>query len=1233
MQKKSKKLVAFLLSILVIVSLIPTTGLTVGAATQPKLAKKSLSVVIGGTAKIKVKNAPKGAKITYKSAKSSIATVSKQGKVKGIKNGTAKITVTVKKNSKTTNLACKVNVKEPKLSKRNLSVILGKKAKISIDNEPKKAKFTWKSSNSKVAKVSKTGKVTAKKIGKANIKVAVKTQKKTYNLSCKVSVVKGYTVKFNSNGGSAVASQTVKKNGLSKKPADPVRTGYVFDGWYTDNGTFKNKFKFSTHITKNITLYAKWKTNIDGVSSGSDNSVSVYAISALSVDNESNTVKATVSAPENCALIVRFVEEDVYFSDSFKQSKKYINNGDTFASHVVAGGSNMMQINAGINYSLPECFVAEAILIDENQQPLCEPYSSIENTKRYKEFDSKTVYDFAQDNLVLNFDPAANDNFGVLADDVRVLTAEDVVIKDDDGDGFTDRYQIFKPSSTINNNDKIFISDDDGEDYMFKVLAITTENGYSIVVPAKADDEQYGFSVEDFYKYMKVDMEYNDGETTQTQQPRTIASGARRGINVKSVYENDSKEVALTFSPFNFETKHFRATAKCQGKVSASLVIQWDIVIFGKDYLRCDFTFSTETTTDVEVVGKWGNADKNEQLLEKEKETRELKLGKLRIPFGIIGLDAFADIKICVEWEITAGLNAKVVSSTKSGFKYNTIDGYQKIDEKENDWSVQCLGHAEVKFGPKPSVGVEFLDGALSCGVECFFGAVIEADAVVPGPQGGDSIHACHLCIEGNLDLCISVDVVLKYKLTDFFKGTPIDLNIAKINKHLFDFYLSLSNDRNSKFGGEIKAGTGSCENRSYKTTIYAKDSQGRNVSTDIDIYKKDNNQHIKKIGAGSSLYLYSTDYVAKAIIDGVACEKAFKVADSVKVVTISSSGDDSSVNGSVIDVLTGEAIQGARINVYDNTTLVANATSDDSGTFSVALDQGNYMIEVSKSGYITATQYFSISDGEKKYIEAFKLVKQNSSEIMGGIFGTIKDAMTGDTVSGVDIKISRGWGNDTDDNIEYVAEENTNSSGKYSIRKNSVYGVNFGLDAGNYTVSISKDGYIPTSFNITIVGGEDMEFNSSITPVGAEDMYHIVLTWGQDPLDLDSHLNATCDDYREHVYFADEYGYYSELDVDDTDSYGPETITIEDITKYTGDVMYSVHDYTNREETNSTAFSTSSATVKVYRGGQLLETFHVPTGVRGNVWNVFYIDSEHNIHPVNTFEDIYEPSDVYGSN
>lgn len=70
-----------------------------------------------------------------------------------------------------------------------------------------------------------------------------------------------YTVTFNSNGGTAVSSQTVAYNAKAVKPRDPIKTGYSFGGWYKEK-TFVNKFDFAnTLITANITLYAKWIVN------------------------------------------------------------------------------------------------------------------------------------------------------------------------------------------------------------------------------------------------------------------------------------------------------------------------------------------------------------------------------------------------------------------------------------------------------------------------------------------------------------------------------------------------------------------------------------------------------------------------------------------------------------------------------------------------------------------------------------------------------------------------------------------------------------------------------------------------------------------------------------------------------------------------------------------------------------------------------------------------------------
>lgn len=67
-----------------------------------------------------------------------------------------------------------------------------------------------------------------------------------------------YTVKFNSKGGSKVSAKKVLYGEKVKKPANPKRGNYSFEGWYTDSGC-KKKWSFDSKVTKNMTLYAKWK--------------------------------------------------------------------------------------------------------------------------------------------------------------------------------------------------------------------------------------------------------------------------------------------------------------------------------------------------------------------------------------------------------------------------------------------------------------------------------------------------------------------------------------------------------------------------------------------------------------------------------------------------------------------------------------------------------------------------------------------------------------------------------------------------------------------------------------------------------------------------------------------------------------------------------------------------------------------------------------------------------------
>ena len=70
-----------------------------------------------------------------------------------------------------------------------------------------------------------------------------------------------YTVTFNTNGGSPVPAQTVKKGGKAAAPEGVTRHGYTLVGWYKE-AALANQWDFATDtVSKNTTLYAKWNQN------------------------------------------------------------------------------------------------------------------------------------------------------------------------------------------------------------------------------------------------------------------------------------------------------------------------------------------------------------------------------------------------------------------------------------------------------------------------------------------------------------------------------------------------------------------------------------------------------------------------------------------------------------------------------------------------------------------------------------------------------------------------------------------------------------------------------------------------------------------------------------------------------------------------------------------------------------------------------------------------------------
>lgn len=67
-----------------------------------------------------------------------------------------------------------------------------------------------------------------------------------------------YVVAFDTDGGSAVASQTIKYGGLVSKPANPTLSGFTFGGWYYDVAYTDAVVFSSAKVEGAMTLYAKW---------------------------------------------------------------------------------------------------------------------------------------------------------------------------------------------------------------------------------------------------------------------------------------------------------------------------------------------------------------------------------------------------------------------------------------------------------------------------------------------------------------------------------------------------------------------------------------------------------------------------------------------------------------------------------------------------------------------------------------------------------------------------------------------------------------------------------------------------------------------------------------------------------------------------------------------------------------------------------------------------------------
>ena len=220
-------------------------------------------------------------------------------------------------------------------------------------------------------------------------------------------------------------------------------------------------------------------------------------------------------------------------------------------------------------------------------------------------------------------------------------------------------------------------------------------------------------------------------------------------------------------------------------------------------------------------------------------------------------------------------------------------------------------------------------------------------------------------------------------------------------------------------------------------------------------------------------------------------------------------------------------------------------------------------------------------------------------------VVGQILDA-DNQPVSGMTITFRQDWFTTTGPILKTLV---TDQDGRYRIA----------LPPGKYTGDLTKQGFLDSSLYLLIesngaISGQDKK---AVRIPQAEET-RIVLYWGQFPQDLDSHLvGPTPDENMFHTrYLNKAYHYngqkYVDLDIDHTQSWGPETTTIRH--DVTGTYRFYVHNYSGNHLEGKT-LRDSGATIEVYRGSSTVpvKSYQIPSGAGDELYYAAFEMTLHN--------------------
>ena len=649
-------------------------------------------------------------------------------------------------------------------------------------------------------------------------------------------------------------------------------------------------------------------------------SAPAFAVHDVSLDGRSLLPVITTGAP--CQVTVDILSED---------------GTEVLLTRAAEAAANLqmeaVNVYIPVVFRFPAHFLIRVTLTDDARQPLCEPLICRRYTSAYETFLSRTPADFPG-STIQDF---GTNGFGVLVDDAIII--------DGIAETADDRTYTFSSADSIAAGDILLLTEADGTRTPVKVREVLTQADGTVTILREQEA-----AMSELYQFLRLDAFLDVGQADQNGGEADLFGDINEDA---STLLNIEKE--YTAGPLSIA-----ASAKVALEVSA----HYDPKLFGEDYFSFETAVHVTGYADATVTGQFSSADLD--------EPPQIVLRSGFLTFVGSGLaSVYLDVIIPLHFNFDATGSAMIQLDTRSGFSYDTDNGYRPFRRHNSDSEFYIEGEFTLSTGLDIALNVSVLRNILSGTVHANAMIVVTGTVYVREPEmeeGMDSIHACTGCCEIDLQLLITATGSLDYHITDKLQGNLLSLNLLSGELPLCTFYFSFLNEEDSIHGGRPTFDFGTCPNVLHRVTVLTENKFGEQVSN-IPIDLEWDYTHLESSLSPGTFYLLNGSYTAWASFESGQYRAQFTVEDGPVQVTVPE--DETLICCTVIDGETYECPDDAQITITreDGWTRTARVTGDE---MVFIVPPGSYTATVEAKGYVDHVfPPFTVINGEITYLEA----------------------------------------------------------------------------------------------------------------------------------------------------------------------------------------------------------------------------------------------------------------------